>query len=93
MATINEVLELHRIVQQQAELILKQVEDAKNKKEANSHRQNEMFDVLMLQIMAKQEELVLPIVDETRAITTSWTVTIANGRIVITTITASCITW
>ena len=44
------------MVQQQAEMIQKQVEDARNREEELTRCQNQLFDVLMQRFLVPQDE-------------------------------------
>ena len=52
----NEIANLHKIVQQQIELLHKQAEEARRREKEIIRRQNEMFKTLMQQILARQDD-------------------------------------
>ena len=64
MAIIIKIVELLQVVQQQIELMQKQVEDAKIREEELICHKNEMFEVFMHRILARQKDRAGPVVEQ-----------------------------
>ena len=56
MATIAQISKLRQVVQQQAKLMQKQVEDARRRENELIFHQNEMFEAFMQRILVCYEE-------------------------------------